>query len=125
MEHAAEQNESLWLLTASPAIWAAHFMVSYITAAVWCARLAGPDASLWTVRVVIAVLTAAAFAGIGTIGWIGFRHHRLGNETVPHDADTAEDRHRFVGFATFLLSSLSAVATLYSFLTIVFIESCH
>jgi hypothetical protein len=36
-----EANESLWLLVASPVIWAAHFLLCYGTAAVWCAKVAG------------------------------------------------------------------------------------
>src|SRR5687767_11521418 len=50
MTETSETNQSLWLLTASPVIWAAHFMLSYITASIWCAKLAGPDKSLWEVR---------------------------------------------------------------------------
>jgi putative membrane protein len=30
-----ERNRNLWVLAASPAIWAAHFLVSYATAAIW------------------------------------------------------------------------------------------
>ena len=32
---------SLWLLTFGPGIWAVHFLLCYVTAAVWCARVAG------------------------------------------------------------------------------------
>jgi len=44
---------------------------------------------------------------------------------VPHDADTPEDRHRFLGFATLLLSGLSAVAVIYTALVVVVFRSCH
>ena len=37
-----------------------------------------------------------------------------GNATLPHDDDTPEDRHRFLGFAALLLSALSAVAVIYA-----------
>jgi hypothetical protein len=120
-----ESKESLWVLTASPVIWAVHFLLCYITAAVWCAKLVGPDGSLWGVRVAIAIYTALALAGIGVTGWIGYRRHSYGTETVPHDFDTPGDRHRFLGFATLLLSALSAVATVYVALAAVFIGSCH
>jgi hypothetical protein len=122
---ADEENQTLWILPAAPAIWAAHFLLCYVTAAIWCGKLAGPGASLGTVRVAIAGYTAVAFAGIAIIGWVAYRMHSLGNETVPHDADTPEDRHRFLGFATLLLASLSAVATLYTALAAVFIGTCH
>ncbi len=125
MTETAEKSQSLWLLTASPVVWAAHFMLSYITASIWCAKLSGPDKSLWEVRVAIAIYTALALAGIALIGWIGYRRHSYGNAAVPHDADTPEDRHRFIGFATLLLSGLSAVAVIYAALVVVFFRSCH
>jgi hypothetical protein len=120
-----ESRQNLWLLAAAPGIWAAHFLASYATAAVWCAKLAGPGASLGAARVAIALYTVAAMAGIGLVGWSGYRRHRHGTETVPHDFDTPEDRHRFLGFATLLLASLSAVATVYVVLAAVFLETCH
>ena len=63
--------------------------------------------------------------GIGIVGWRGFRRHRLGTASPPHDADTPADRHRFLGFATLLLSALSAVAVLYAALVAVFIGRCY
>ncbi|CAN5287760.1 MAG: hypothetical protein ACR2GW_14915 [Pyrinomonadaceae bacterium] len=125
MTETSEKNQSLLLLTASPVIWAAHFMLSYITASIWCAKVAGPDKSLWEVRVAIVIYTALALAGIGIIGWSGYRRHSYGGDTVPHDADTPEDRHRFLGFSTLLLSGLSAVAVIYAALVVVFFGSCH
>ena len=113
------------MLTASPAIWASHFLLSYITAAVWCAKVAGPGGSLGSVRMAIVVFTAAALLGIGIIGWIAFRRHAFGTATAPHDFDTPEDRHRFLGFATLLLSGLSAVAVIYVAITVAFIGSCN
>lgn len=125
MSRTAEQHQSLLLLTASPVVWAAHFMLCYITAAVWCEKLAGPDKSLGEVRIAIAAYTAIALAVIGIVGWIGYRRHSFGRGTLPHDDDTPEDRHRFLGFSTLLLSGLSAVATLYAALAAVLIGSCH
>lgn len=120
-----EENESLWLLIASPMLWVVHFLLCYLTAAIWCAKLAGPAGSLGGVRVAIAVYTVLALLGIGITGCGAFRRHSFGSATVPHDFDTPADRHRFLGFATLLLSALSAVATLYVALAAVFIGSCH
>lgn len=120
-----EENESLWILIASPMLWVVHFLLCYLTAAIWCAKLAGPAGSLGGVRVAIAVYTVLALLGIGITGWGAFRRHSFGSATVPHDFDTPADRHRFLGFATLLLSALSAVATLYVALAAVFIGSCH
>lgn len=124
MNETHEKNQSLWLLTAAPMIWAAHFLLSYITASIWCAKVVGADGSLATVRVAIGVYTALALAGIGIIGWSGYRRHRYGNAELPHDDDTPEDRHRFLGFATLLLAALSAVAVIYAGLVAVFIGRC-
>lgn len=125
MTETSEEKQSLWLLTASPVIWAAHLLLSYGTASIWCAKVVGAGGSLQSVRVAIAVYTALALAGIGVIGWGGYRRHSFGNAALPHDDDTPEDRHRFLGFATLLLSGLSAVAVIYAALVAVFIRSCH
>ena len=116
---------SLWLLTSAPTIWAAHLLLSYITAAVWCARFAGPDALLSGVRTAIIWYTGTALVGIGVVGWEGLRRHRHGTEATTHDLDSPEDRHRFLGFATLLLAGLSAVAVLYAALAATFFETCR
>jgi hypothetical protein len=118
-------KDSLWLLTIAPVIWAAHLLLSYITAAIWCARFAPPGGSLGNVRDAIAWYTAFALIGIAITGWQGFRRHQYGTETTTHDLDTPEDRHRFLGFATLLLSGLSAVAVLYVALAAVFFDTCR
>lgn len=125
MSQTAEEHQSLWLLTASPLVWAAHFMLCYITAAIWCEKVAGLGGPLSTVRLAIAAYTAVALVVIGIVGWIGYRRHSYGAADLPHDDDTPEDRHRFLGFATLLLSGLSAVATLYAALVAVFFGSCY
>lgn len=120
-----EEHETLWWLTAAPVIWAIHLLLSYATAAVWCGKFVGAGGSLYGVRLAIAVYTVVALTGIAIVGRHGLRRHRHGAETAPHDLDSAEDRHRFLGFATLLLSGLSAVATIYAALVPVFIGSCH
>lgn len=123
-----EERDSLWSIAASPLIWAAHFLSSYVTAAVWCAKLAGPagaDAPLGVVRVAIGVYSVLALVPVLLIGARAFRRQRLAGEAREHDADSSLDRHRFLAFATLLLSGLSAVAILYAALAAVFIESCR
>jgi hypothetical protein len=120
-----EEKESLWLLIVSPAIWAAHFMLCYLTAAIWCEKFARSDGSLGGVRVAILMYTVAALTGILINGWSGLRRHRHGSETTPHDLDSPADRHRFLGFATLLLSALSAVATLFAASVALFFEDCR
>jgi hypothetical protein len=125
MTSPAEEHEHLFRLTAAPLLWAVHFLLSYCTAAIWCAKFVGADGSLGNIRVAVAVYTGVALAGIMFVGWRGFQRHSFEGSTLPHDFDSAADRHRFLGFATLLLSGLSAVATLYVAMTAVFIESCH
>ena len=119
-----ERDENLWVLTFSPAIWALHFLLSYVTAAIWCAKVAGRDGSLATIRLRIVLYTAAALVGIGLNAWRGFRRHRFGYARTPHDRDTPEDRYRFLGLATLLLASLSAIATIYVAITAAVFGTC-
>lgn len=121
----AERHESLWMLAISPAVWSLHFMLCYVTAAIWCAKASTPLASLGGIRAAIWVYTALALFGIAATGWIGYRAHRYGAAPQPHDEDTPEDRHRFMGLATLLLSGLSAVAVIYAALVVVFIGTCQ
>jgi len=120
-----EKRESLWILAVSPTLWAVHLLACYGTAAIWCEKAVGREGALDGVRWAVAVYTAAALAGILVTGWKGYRRHRHGTATVPHDFDSPADRHRFLGFATLLLSGLSAVAVLYGALAVVFIGSCR
>jgi hypothetical protein len=121
----SEENESLLVMVGGPTTWAAHFLLSYATAAIWCAKVVGPGGSLATVRLAIFCYSLAALAVVVFIGWIGYRRHSLGQTPLPHDDDTPEDRHRFLGLAAFLLSALSAVAIAYEALVIIFIDRCY
>lgn len=125
MNETGEERQSLWLLTASPAMWAAHLLLSYITASIWCAKVSDPHRSFGNVRIAIIVFTVVALIGIGTTGWIGYRRHSYGSASLPHDDDTPEDRHRFLGFSTLLLSALSAVAVVYAALVVIFFRNCY
>lgn len=119
-----ERGESFWRLTSAPVIWAVHFMLSYATAAVWCAKLAA-HGSLHGARIAIASYTVIALVGIAIAGWVGWERHTFRGATLPHDFDSPADRHRFLGFAMLLLAGLSAVATVFTALAAVFIETCR
>lgn len=124
---------SLWLLTVAPTIWAAHLLLCYVTAAIWCAKAADPGAPLNGIRSAITWYTAVALLGIAVIGWEGLRRHSYpstalgadGTEATTHDLDSPEDRHRFLGFATLLLSGLSAVAVLYAAFAATLFDTCR
>ncbi|KAA5542621.1 hypothetical protein FYK55_13885 [Roseiconus nitratireducens] len=124
-EFVPEKPDRLWSLTFPPLVWAVHFLASYLTAAIWCAK-AGPQAGdADPVRVAIAAYTVVALTLIAVFGWIAFRKHRTGEATLPHDFDSRADQHRFLGFATTLLAILSFVATVFTALVVVFVGSCH
>lgn len=122
-DETAEEHQHLFLIAASPTVWAGHFLACYLTAAVWCAkagRLAGLDGVRWAV----AAYTLVALGAIVAVGVRGLHRHRLGSASVPHDSDTPEDRHRFIGFATMLLSGLSVVGVIYVALPALFFGGC-
>jgi disulfide bond formation protein DsbB len=75
--------------------------------------------------VVIGAYTILALFGIAINGWSGYRKHRHGDAMPPHDADSPEDRHRFLGLATLLLSGLSFVAVVFAGLVVLFFWRCH
>ena len=121
----APDRDSLWLLTLAPTVWAAHLLLSYVTAAIWCAKFAGPSGSLSGIPRTIAWYTGVALIAIAVVGWEGWRRHRFGTETTTHDLDSREDRHRFLGFATLLLSGLSAVGVIYAAMAATFFDTCR
>lgn len=124
-EQLEEERESLWQLTAPPLVWAAHLLLSYCTAAIYCEKVGSRGASLGFVRVAIGVYSVLALAAIGFAAVRAYKRHRYDDSTGPHDFDTREDRHRFLGFATLLLASLSGVAVVYQALPALLIESCR
>ncbi|GHA85496.1 hypothetical protein GCM10007067_24380 [Lysobacter bugurensis] len=119
-----ENRGTLWMLTTGPTVWAAHLLVSYVTVAIWCAKTSRL-APLGTSRTLVIAYTGVSLALIAFFGWRGWRQHRWGAATLPHDAPSAADRHRFLGFSTLLLCGLSFIAVVYQGLTIVFIGTCR
>jgi len=117
----------LVVLATGPALFMAHFLIVYLLVSIWCSpRFAAREAaSLTLVNVLIGVLTAAALLGIGLVGWSGYRRHGYGSDTAPHDEDTKEDRHRFLGFATMLLAGLSAIGTVYVAISAFYFSTCR
>ena len=120
-----QPRQSLWHLTTGPLIWSLHFLLCYITAAVWCAKVAGRTGSLDGARIAVGVYTLLAVIGIALALWRGYKDARFGGGSAPHDVDSAADRRRFLGLATVLLCALSLVATVYVALPALFIVSCR
>lgn len=121
----SEKNESLWMLAAAPLVWASHLLLSYSTAAIWCAKFVGPSGSLAGAQLAIGLYTLVGLAGIALIGRRAWRRHSCADSTLPRQADSPADRHRFLGFIGLLLSGLSTLAVVFQALAAVFIGSCQ
>ena len=121
----AESEESLFALAVPPLVWAAHFLLAYCTVAIYCAKVAGPDGSLGSARIAVGVYTVLALGGVAAAGLRGYRRHRAREGSPAHDDDSPISRYRFLGFATLLLSQLSALAIVYVALALVLVRSCH
>lgn len=119
-------RDSLWSLIAGPTIWAVHFLFCYIATAIYCAKSAAPATDFYLLQITIAVATVAALAGIVVAGTQAADNwHRALDAEWAADDETLRHRRRFVGRAAFLLSGLSAIATAYVGMTVLFVSSCQ
>ena len=64
----AEEGESLLRITLAPTVWALHFVASYASAAIYCAKRASGAEDIAVLRIGIGLGTIAALA---TILWLG------------------------------------------------------
>jgi hypothetical protein len=116
----AESGGSLLALAAPLLVWAAHFLLSYGTAALHCAKLASAGGSLGAARWLILMYTGAALALVAWQGWRAW--------VRSHGASTPGavlDRERFLGFTTLLLACLGALAIVYAALVLAFVRDCR
>lgn len=118
-----EPRQSLWTLTVGPAIWAGHFLATYIAAALWCGD-AGSHARFGPVMAVFAAATVVALAAVGWVARGGWDRYQHGEAVPSHHKDTPEDRHRFLGLATLLLALLSGVSILYTAVALAMLRGC-
>jgi uncharacterized membrane protein YebE (DUF533 family) len=116
-------DTGLAALIAAPLVWAAHFLASYATAAIWCAKAAGAERSSAGARSAIAIYTVAGLLAIGFIALRAYRSRRAA-PAVAEDRDSAPARHRFLTFATLLLAGLSGIAIVYAALATALAGSC-
>jgi Kef-type K+ transport system membrane component KefB len=119
-----KEVESLWTLFTAPIVWALHFLVCYVGAAVFCEKpgLLGTDFD--DLRIAIAVATALSLAMIVVSAILAWRQWGFGAGDPPHDDPTRRDRLLFQGYATLLLSGLSFVAVIFTALPALFITEC-
>jgi len=101
-------------------IWTVHFIASYWTIAIGCAKSMDPD----SIRMAIVAYTVVAIFLIAVVALRSYRRHRVGEATMTHDFDSVEEQNRFLSFAAFLLAMLSGIATLFTALVVVFLRTC-
>ena len=119
-----KEVESLWTLFTAPLVWALHFLICYVGAAVYCARAGQFGFSFDVVRTGIALVTLVALLLIAMSAWLAWRQWGFGTQDPPHDDPSRTDRTLFQGFATLLLSGLSFVAVIYVALPALFVTEC-
>ena len=124
MVFAFRRQADLWLLITSPSAWALHFLACYVLAAIHCAK-GGESVELGSVRLWVLAFTVIALISVAITGAHAFRHWGFGANSPPHDAPTAADRRRFIGYATLLVSALSFVAIVFTALPVLFIMDCR
>ncbi|SFU21287.1 hypothetical protein [Mesorhizobium sp. YR577] len=119
-----KEMESLWTLFTAPVVWALHFLICYVGAAVYCAKSNQISFSFEAVRIGVVIVTMTALALIAMSGFLAWRQWGFGTYDPPHDDPTGHDRKLFQGFATLLLSGLSFVAVIYVAMPLLFIAGC-
>jgi hypothetical protein len=119
-----KEIESLWTLFTAPVVWALHFLVCYVGAAVYCAKPDLVAVSFDTIRIAMGAFTLLALSLISFSAWLAWRQWGFGTSDPPHDDATRTDRNLFQGFATLLLSGLSFIAVIYVALPVLFLSGC-
>jgi hypothetical protein len=119
------EEGSLWVMIAAPCVWAAHFLLCYWIAAIWCAKVTEGVGPLGPVRWTVAALTALA---LGIILWLVLYARRRYDGEFLIDEDITEDseagRTRFLGHATLLIAGLSAAAVVIDALPVLVFDTC-
>ncbi len=122
----AEEADSLWLITFAGSIWAVHFVVCYGATAAVCAKLGGDAAAIMTLRLALGGVTLLALAGIAVVAWRSWvQWDFLDDWDHKHNLAREEDRHEFLGHASFLLSIISFIGVIYVSLPLLFLETCQ
>lgn len=115
---------SLWHILFGPLVWAAHFALSYAATAVLCAKTGATDLTLF--RLVVVLGGVAALVMLAWLAWRGWRQWvEFQEDESSRLAESAAERHAFLGRAAFLLVIVSAVGVIYTALPILMLESCR
>lgn len=120
IEEGRQSAGALAALLLGPSLWALHFLVVYVAAAIACAR--APEA-LTAVRAGIGGATVAALVAIVLLMLPAWREWRRAGD-APSDGGTREGRQRLLAFTALLLCGLSAVAVVFSALPAALAGTC-
>lgn len=126
VEHTSGQGTDLWLLITPLIIWAVHFLVCYVGAAVYCAK-EGRAATLLPVEWLVLAATLCALTAIGLVAWTLWRvrARSVTDDDLSFEANTAEERHRFLSHVGLMLCVLSAAGVIYVTLPVLVLETCR
>jgi heme/copper-type cytochrome/quinol oxidase subunit 2 len=122
--HLQWRESNLWMLIVPPTVWALHFLLCYVYAAIRCAK-SGRLAPLDDVRAVIVVVTVVALLIVLLAARVAWAQMRVEGAPPPHDESTLEDRHRFLATAKLLLAGLSFVAIVYTAIPAFIFADCR
>ena len=81
-----KEIETLWTLFTAPVVWALHFLVCYVGAAIYCAKQDAVDFGFGVVRAGIGAVTIAALAMIVLSAVLAGIHHGLSQRLDPGPA---------------------------------------
>jgi len=121
LKRAHRLRVTLWTLIVPPTVWAVHFLLSYLWAAVSCAKI-GEWALFPTV---FAIATAVALVIIVASGLIAWQQSRTPGDPPPHNEGTDIDRLRFLAYSTLLLAGLSFIAVVFTALPVLMLGDCR
>jgi hypothetical protein len=126
VERETGSGTDLWSVVISPSIWAVHFLVCYVSAAIYCEKF-GRDTPLGDIRVLVLGATVVALLGIGwsTLRLWRVRGRSLTDNDFEYEHDTPEERHRFLSHVALMLCVLSAVAVIYVTIPMLYLSSCR
>lgn len=120
-----ESGWNLWRLIAAPTIWAVHFLFVYLTGAIHCAS-AGRGATLQPVHTITLWASGVALVLIGLLALStrGIRGRSVTGDDLDFEANTPEERSRFLAHATLMLCVLSAAAVLFVTIPVLIVRGC-
>ena len=118
----SDEAGSLWRIALAPSVWAGHFVLCYASVSLACVRGLLPIEATRLSLIAVSVIVLVFFVWQGWRAWRQWAPER--GHAAALSEGKAEDRHRFLGHATFLLTLISGIATVYTTLPLLLLEGC-